>query len=80
MYTDGVTKMLDALWCYVACRVRQLVFGPVFTGDHYRDVANLAAEFTLEALRNPTTAKKYKHSATSLFQHFASSITVKDIR
>ncbi|XP_076234655.1 protein MMS22-like [Calliopsis andreniformis] len=77
---DGVGKMIDALWCYVACRVRQLVFDPVLTSDHYQNVATLAAEFTLEALRNPTIANKYKHSATSLFQHFASSVTVKDIR
>ncbi|XP_046143371.1 protein MMS22-like isoform X3 [Osmia bicornis bicornis] len=77
---DGVEKMLVALWCYVACRVRQLVFDPALTSDHYRDIAKLAVAFTLEALRNPTIAKKHKHSAMSLFQHFASSIIVKDIR
>ncbi|XP_076654446.1 protein MMS22-like [Halictus rubicundus] len=78
--SDGIGKMLDALWCYVACRVRQLVFDPALTGDHYRDVSQLAVAFTLDALRNPVTSKKYKHSATSLFQHFASSVIVKDIR
>nr|XP_031832750.1 protein MMS22-like isoform X2 [Nomia melanderi] len=78
--SDGVGKMLDALWCFVACRVRQLVFDPGLTGDHYRDVSQLAVLFTLDGLKNPTTAKKYKHSAMSLFQHFASSVIVKDIR
>ncbi|XP_043263204.1 protein MMS22-like, partial [Colletes gigas] len=78
--SDGVEKMFDALWCYVACRVRQLVFDPVLTGDYYGDVSKLATAFTLEALRNPLIAKKYKHSAMSLFQHFASSVIVKDIR
>ncbi|XP_053997170.1 protein MMS22-like [Hylaeus anthracinus] len=77
---NGIEKMLDALWCYVACRVRQLIFDPIMTGDYYRDVSKLAAAFTLEALRNPVTAKKHSHSATSLFQHFASSVIVKDIR
>ncbi|XP_012139632.2 protein MMS22-like isoform X2 [Megachile rotundata] len=77
---DGAEKMLDALWCYGACRVRQLVFDPTLISDHYNDVAKLAVAFTLEALRNPVVAKKYKHSAISLFQHFASSIIVKDIR
>lgn len=72
--------MFNALWCYVACRVRQLVFDPVLTGDQYQNVSKLAVLFTLEALRNPVTAKKYKHSAMSLFQHFASSVIVKDIR
>lgn len=72
--------MLDALWCYVACRVRQLVFNPILTNEHYKDISKLAVRFTLEALRSPATAKKYKHSAVSLFQHFASSVIVKDIR
>ncbi|XP_015439046.1 PREDICTED: protein MMS22-like [Dufourea novaeangliae] len=78
--SDGVGRMLDALWCYVACRIRQLVFDPVLTSDHYRDVSKLAVLFTLDALRNPVIAKKHKHSAMSLFQHFASSLIVKNIR
>lgn len=77
---DGVRKMLDALWCFVACRVRQLVFDPILTGDNYKDISKLAVIFTLEAIRDPATAKKYKHSVVSLFQHFAASIFVKDIR
>ncbi|KAG7210314.1 hypothetical protein KM043_011855 [Ampulex compressa] len=77
---DGVEKMLDALWSYVACRVRQLVFDPIITSDHYQDLSKLAVMFTLEALRDPVTAKKHKHSAVSLFQHFAASIIVKDVR
>lgn len=80
MLTDGVRKMLDALWCFVASRVRQLVFDPVLTGDNYKIISKLAVIFTLEAVREPATAKKYKHSAVSLFQHFAASIFVKDIR
>ncbi|XP_043598632.1 protein MMS22-like isoform X2 [Bombus pyrosoma] len=78
--TDGVEQMLDALWCYVASRVRQLVFDPALTNVHFEDISKLAVLFTLEALKNPATAKKYKHSATTLFQHFASSVIVKDIR
>ncbi|KYM87553.1 Protein MMS22-like protein [Atta colombica] len=78
--SDGARKMLDALWCFVASRVRQLVFDPVFTGDNYKIISKLAVIFTLEAVREPATAKKYKHSAASLFQHFAASIFVKDIR
>ncbi|CAK9817611.1 Protein MMS22-like [Anthophora quadrimaculata] len=78
--TDGAVQMLDALWCYVACRVRQLVFYPDLTSDHYRDISKLAVIFTLEALRNPAPAKKHNHSAMSLFLHFASSVIVKDIR
>ncbi|XP_032672061.1 protein MMS22-like [Odontomachus brunneus] len=77
---DGAKKMLDALWCFVASRVRQLVFDPVLSGDNYKDISKLAVIFTLEAVRDPATAKKYKHSAMSLFQHFAASIFVKDIR
>jgi hypothetical protein len=72
--------MLDALWCFVACRVRQLVFDPVLIGDNYKDISKLAVIFTLEAIRDPITAKKYKHSTISLFQHFAASVFVKDIR
>ncbi|XP_028046332.2 protein MMS22-like isoform X2 [Monomorium pharaonis] len=78
--SDGVRKMLDALWCVVASRVRQLVFDPVLSGDNYKIISKLAVLFTLEAVREPATAKKYKHSAVSLFQHFAASIFVKDIR
>ncbi|XP_033336521.2 protein MMS22-like isoform X1 [Megalopta genalis] len=78
--SDGAGKLLDALWCYVTCRVRQLVFDPLLTGDHYRDISQLAVLFTLDALKNSIMAKKYKHSAKSLFQHFASSVVVKDIR
>ncbi|XP_011065878.1 PREDICTED: protein MMS22-like [Acromyrmex echinatior] len=78
--SDGARKMLDALWCFVASRVRQLVFDPVLTGDNYKIISKLAVIFTLEAVREPATAKKYKHSAISLFQHFAASIFVKDIR
>ncbi|XP_011860729.1 PREDICTED: protein MMS22-like isoform X2 [Vollenhovia emeryi] len=78
--SDGAKKMLDALWCYVASRVRQLVFDPVLSGDNYKSISKLAVIFTLEAVREPATAKKYKHSAISLFQHFAASIFVKDIR
>lgn len=80
MLVDGARKMLDALWCFVASRVRQLVFDPVLTGDNYKIISKLAVIFTLEAVREPTIAKKYKHSAVSLFQHFAASIFVKDIR
>ncbi|XP_033366135.1 protein MMS22-like isoform X2 [Bombus vosnesenskii] len=78
--TGDVEQMLDALWCYVASRVRQLVFDPALTNVHFEDISKLAVLFTLEALKNPATAKKYKHSATTLFQHFASSVIVKDIR
>ncbi|TGZ50279.1 Uncharacterized protein DBV15_02129 [Temnothorax longispinosus] len=78
--SDGARKMLDALWCFVASRVRQLVFDPVLTGNNYKIISKLAVIFTLEAVREPATAKKYKHSAISLFQHFAASILVKDIR
>ncbi|XP_050445023.1 protein MMS22-like isoform X1 [Cataglyphis hispanica] len=77
---DGVRKMLDALWCFVACRIRQLVFDPILIGDNYKIISKLAVIFTLEAVREPATAKKYKHSAISLFQHFAASIFLKDIR
>lgn len=72
--------MLDALWSNVACRVRQLAFDPLLIGDHYHDLARLAVAFTLNALKEPGLAKKYKHSAASLFQHFAISLIVKDIR
>lgn len=80
IYIGDVGQLLDALWCYVACRVRQLVFDPVFNSEHYQYISKLAVLFTMEALRNPATAKKHKHSAMSLFQHFASSVIVKDIR
>lgn len=80
MFVDGAKKMLDALWCFVASRVRQLVFDPVLTGDNYKEISKLAVIFTLEAVRDPTIAKKHKHSAASLFQHFAASVFVKDIR
>lgn len=72
--------MLDALWCFVACRIRQLVFDPILIGENYKIISKLAVIFTLEAIREPATAKKYKHSAISLFQHFAASIFLKDIR
>ena len=71
--------MLDALWSHVACRVRQLVFDPTLIGDHYQNLTNLAVAFTIEALKDPGTAKRHKHSAASLFQHFT-SINVKDAR
>ncbi|XP_014477165.1 PREDICTED: protein MMS22-like isoform X2 [Dinoponera quadriceps] len=78
--SDGARKILDALWCFVASRVRQLVFDPVLSGDNYKDIAKLAVIFTLEGIRDPATAKKYKHSVASLFQHFAASIFIKDTR
>ncbi|XP_020281370.1 protein MMS22-like isoform X2 [Pseudomyrmex gracilis] len=78
--SDGVRKMLDALWCFVASRVRQLVFDPVFTDNNYKIISKLAVMFTTEAIRDRAIAKKYKHSAVSLFQHFAASVLVKDIR
>ncbi|KAG9429298.1 protein MMS22-like isoform X1 [Apis mellifera carnica] len=78
--TGDIGQLLDALWCYVACRVRQLVFDPIVNSEHYQYISKLAVLFTMEALRNPATAKKHKHSAMSLFQHFASSVIVKDIR
>lgn len=71
--------MFNALWCFVSTRVHQLVFNPVLTGDNYKIISKLAVIFTLETVRELTTAKKYKHSAVSLFQYFAASI-VKDIR
>ena len=71
--------MLDSLWCHVACRVRQLIFDPTLIGPNYRNFTKLAVAFTTEALKDPATAKKYKHSAVSLFQHFT-SINVKDPR
>ncbi|KAI4498080.1 hypothetical protein M0802_006904 [Mischocyttarus mexicanus] len=77
---EHVSKMLDALWCNVACRVRQLAFDPLLVEDHYHDLAKLAVAFTLNALKEPLVAKKYKHSAASLFQHFATSLIIKDIR
>ncbi|XP_035727312.1 protein MMS22-like isoform X1 [Vespa mandarinia] len=77
---EYVSKMLDALWSNVACRVRQLAFDPLLIGDHYHDLARLAVAFTLNALKEPGLAKKYKHSAASLFHHFATSLIVKDIR
>ncbi|CAL7941312.1 unnamed protein product [Xylocopa violacea] len=77
---DDGGKMLDTLWCYVASRVRQLVFQPGNINDQYQDISKLAVLFTLDSLKNPATAKKYKHSAASLFQHFTSSVIVKDIR
>lgn len=71
--------MLNALWNFVACRIRQFVFDPVL-GENCRIISKLAVMFTLEAVRDPITAKKYKHSTMSLFQHFAASVSVKDIR
>lgn len=79
LFVGNVEQMLDVLWCYVASRVRQLVFDPVLANEHYKSISKLAVLFTLEALKNPAIAKKHKHSATSLFQLFASSIIVKDI-
>ncbi|KAL0103091.1 hypothetical protein PUN28_017435 [Cardiocondyla obscurior] len=78
--SDGVKKMLDAIWCFVACRIRQFVFDPVLAGNNFKIISKLAVMFTLEAIREPAIAKKYKHSAASLFQHFATSILLKDIR
>ncbi|XP_012220703.1 protein MMS22-like isoform X2 [Linepithema humile] len=78
--SDGAREMLNALWGSVACRVRQLVFDPVLTGDNYKIISKLAVIFTLEAVRDPATAKTHKHSTMSLFQHFAASVFVKDIR
>ncbi|XP_011637201.1 protein MMS22-like isoform X2 [Pogonomyrmex barbatus] len=79
--SDGVRKMLDALWCFVPSRVRQLaMFDPILIGDNYKIISKLAVIFTSEAIRESTIAKKYKHSAVSLFQHFAASVGVKDIR
>ena len=80
MLFSGAFKILDALWSFVASRIRQLVFEPVIMGDNYIDLAKLATAFTLEALKNPVAAKRHQHSAASLFQHFTSSIAVKDVR
>ncbi|KAK2579413.1 hypothetical protein KPH14_003271 [Odynerus spinipes] len=77
---ENVSKMLDALWSHVACRVRQLVFDPILAGDHYHNLAKLAVAFTVNSLKEPGVAKKYKHSPASLFHHFATSLTVKDIK
>lgn len=44
------------------------------------NIVKLAITFTLEALRNSGTAERHKHSAVSLYQHFTSSVMIKNIR
>ncbi|XP_066597925.1 protein MMS22-like isoform X2 [Prorops nasuta] len=76
----GVKKMLDALWSNVASRLRTLIFDPITPGDYYKDLAELAVSFTLNSIKEPVTAKRHSHSTISFFQHFTSSIIIKDIR
>lgn len=72
--------MLNSLWQHVASRVRQMVTNCDLSTDFYENPTKLAVAFTLEACRDPTMAKKYRHSAVSLFQHFTMSVIIKDIR
>ncbi|XP_043474055.1 protein MMS22-like [Leptopilina heterotoma] len=74
----GVKLVLDALWCHVVCRIRQLVLDPTI-GDFYLNLTKLAVFFTIDALKDPMIARKYKHSAASLFKHFT-SFYIKDAR
>ena len=76
----GSTLMLNALWNHVASRVRQMVTTCNLDTDFYENPTKLAVTFTLEACRDPITAKKYRHTAMSLFQHFSTSVIIKDIR
>ncbi|OXU29027.1 hypothetical protein TSAR_005155 [Trichomalopsis sarcophagae] len=78
--TMGSTLMLNSLWQHVASRVRQMVTNCDLSTDFYENPTKLAVAFTLEACRDPSTAKKYRHSAVSLFQHFTMSVIIKDIR
>jgi hypothetical protein len=72
--------MLNGLWKHVASRVRQMVTTYDLSTKFYENPTKLAVAFTLEACRDPITAKKYGHSATSLLYHFTTSIIIKDTR
>ncbi|XP_011498574.1 PREDICTED: protein MMS22-like [Ceratosolen solmsi marchali] len=76
----GCSLMLNGLWNHVASRVRQMVTTFDLSTKFYENPTKLAVLFTLEACRDPVTAKKYRHSAISLFHHFTTSIIIKDIR
>ncbi|KAL7294391.1 hypothetical protein TKK_0012396 [Trichogramma kaykai] len=76
----GCTAMLNALWSHVASRIRQTVTICDLSTDFYVNSTKLAVAFTIEACRDPVTAKKYRHSHVTLFQHFTTSVIIKDIR
>ncbi|XP_034947759.1 protein MMS22-like [Chelonus insularis] len=76
----GATKMLETLWSVVAGRIRTMIFDHNLTGENFQEISRLAVDFTVEACRNPSMASAHRHSATSLFLHFTSTINVKDAR
>ncbi|XP_015602809.1 protein MMS22-like isoform X2 [Cephus cinctus] len=78
--SPGIERMLNAMWNFLAGRARQLVFDLLLVSQYYESVAELAFLFTLHAVHYPAMAKKHSHSAVSLFQHFSTSIMIKDIR
>ncbi|XP_014204492.1 protein MMS22-like [Copidosoma floridanum] len=78
--TMGCILMLDSLWKHVAIRIRLMVATCDLSNEFYKNPTKLAAAFTLDACRDPATAKKYCHSAISLFQHFTASPIIKDLR
>lgn len=72
--------MMNALWNHLAGRTRLMVTVCDLNTKNYENATKLALEFTIEACRDPDTAKKYKHSALTLFQHFSDSPIIKDSR
>ncbi|KAJ8680183.1 hypothetical protein QAD02_015970 [Eretmocerus hayati] len=78
--SSGSALMLEALWCHVASRIRQMMITFDVGSEFYENSTKLAVLFTCEACRNPHLSGKYKHTPASLFQHFSTSTFIKDIR
>lgn len=77
---SNVPLMVNSLWSHVMSRVRQMVAVSNSNSNDYRDLTKLAVAFTLDAIRDTTLASNRCHSPTSLFQHFTTSIMIKDTR
>ena len=76
----GCNTIIDALWNSVASRIRIIVTTPLADILIYRNLTRLAASFTIDACQNPLNGKKYGHSAEKLFQHFTTSVVIRDVR
>lgn len=71
---------MNALWTHLAGRTRVMANSCDLSTRNYENPTKLAVDFTVEACRDPALAKKYNHTATSLFTHFSNSVIVKDTR
>lgn len=73
--------MRFALWCHLISRIRLMLnIDDDLSTNFYEIPTKLAAGFTIEICRDPKRYQNFNHSPVKLFQHFTTSIILKDLR